>query len=143
MASSHLQCRMPRKRSLSPTLGQAVVSRHLSTNVRSNHRLTLPWLTMPLHNSILPHSRRGRRWHKRLVPRRCGQQAVVERSKQCAFHSLRAHVQRLNLNDFLDAMQQFAQAQSKWYPTWPQSEEDRAMRMYAPLSASQFARATL
>jgi hypothetical protein len=39
---------------------------------------------------------------------------------------------RLNLNDVLDAMQQFAQAQDTWYPTWPESEDDRAMRMYAP-----------
>ena len=31
----------------------------------------------------------------------------------------------------LDAMQQFAQAQDKWYPTWPVSDDDRALRMYA------------
>jgi hypothetical protein len=29
-----------------------------------------------------------------------------------------------------DAMQTFAQAEDKWYKTWPESEEDRAMRMY-------------
>ena len=29
-----------------------------------------------------------------------------------------------------DAMQTFAQAQDKWYNTWPESEDDRAMRMY-------------
>ena len=27
-------------------------------------------------------------------------------------------------------MQTFAQAEDKWYKTWPSSEEDRAMRMY-------------
>ena len=29
-----------------------------------------------------------------------------------------------------DAMQLFAQAQDKWSETWPESEDDRAMRMY-------------
>ncbi|KAN0128110.1 Concanavalin A-like lectin/glucanase domain containing protein [Lactarius tabidus] len=33
------------------------------------------------------------------------------------------------LNGANNAMLQFAQAQSKWYPTWPQSEDDRAMRV--------------
>jgi hypothetical protein len=31
---------------------------------------------------------------------------------------------------YADAMQTFAQAEDKWYKTWPGSEEDRAMRMY-------------
>ena len=34
----------------------------------------------------------------------------------------------LSLN--ADAMQLFAQTEDKWYNTWPQSEDDRAMRMY-------------
>jgi hypothetical protein len=29
-----------------------------------------------------------------------------------------------------DAMQLFAQSQDKWSKSWPQSEEDRAMRVY-------------
>ena len=41
-----------------------------------------------------------------------------------------ARVQLLNLNDVPDAMQQFAQAQSKWYPTWPTNDDDRALRVY-------------
>ena len=31
---------------------------------------------------------------------------------------------------YADAMQTFAQAQDRWYKTWPESEDDRAMRMY-------------
>jgi hypothetical protein len=34
------------------------------------------------------------------------------------------------LSMYADAMQTFAQAEDKWYKTWPSSEEDRAMRMY-------------
>ena len=34
------------------------------------------------------------------------------------------------LSMYADAMQTFAQAEDKWYKTWPESEEDRAMRMY-------------
>ena len=30
----------------------------------------------------------------------------------------------------LDAMQLFAQSQDKWSKSWPQSEDDRALRMY-------------
>jgi hypothetical protein len=33
------------------------------------------------------------------------------------------------LNGAINAMQQFAQAQDTWYPTWPESEDDRAMRI--------------
>jgi hypothetical protein len=33
-----------------------------------------------------------------------------------------------------DAMQLFAQSQDKWSKSWPQSEEDRAMRMYVVFS---------
>ena len=33
-----------------------------------------------------------------------------------------------------DAMQLFAQAQDKWSETWPESEDDRAMRMYVFLT---------
>jgi hypothetical protein len=29
----------------------------------------------------------------------------------------------------LDAMQLFAQSQDTWYKAWPQSEDDRAMRV--------------
>jgi hypothetical protein len=32
---------------------------------------------------------------------------------------------------YADAMQTFAQEEDKWYKTWPESQEDRAMRMYA------------
>ena len=31
---------------------------------------------------------------------------------------------------YADAMQTFAKAEDKWYKTWPESDEDRAMRMY-------------
>ena len=34
------------------------------------------------------------------------------------------------LNGALTAMGDFARAQDKWYATWPQDEDDRAMRMY-------------
>jgi len=34
-----------------------------------------------------------------------------------------------NLPHHLDAMQLFAQAQDTWYKAWPQSEDDRALRV--------------
>ncbi|KZV75015.1 glycoside hydrolase family 16 protein [Peniophora sp. CONT] len=33
------------------------------------------------------------------------------------------------LNGALTAMEDFARAQDKWYPTWPQNEDDRALRI--------------
>ena len=38
----------------------------------------------------------------------------------------------------VDAMQLFAQSQDKWSETWPESEEDRAMRMYVFAFSSKF-----
>ena len=38
----------------------------------------------------------------------------------------------------VDAMQLFAQSQDKWSKTWPESEEDRAMRMYVLAFSSKF-----
>jgi hypothetical protein len=44
---------------------------------------------------------------------------------------------------FADAMQLFAQAEDKWYNTWPESEDDRAMRMYVVSTLSTVVRIVL
>ena len=41
------------------------------------------------------------------------------------------------LNGALTAMEDFARAQDNWYATWPQDEDDRAMRMYVLYIAPQ------
>ncbi|THH12946.1 hypothetical protein EW146_g7223 [Bondarzewia mesenterica] len=37
------------------------------------------------------------------------------------------------LNGAINAMQLFAEAQDEWYPSWPQSDEDRAMIVEADI----------
>ena len=44
---------------------------------------------------------------------------------------------------FADAMKTFAQTEDKWYKTWPESEDDRAMRMYVVSTLSTVLRIVL
>ena len=47
----------------------------------------------------------------------------------CYFSILEEDVTNDRSTLHLDAMQLFAQSQDKWSNTWPQSEDDRALRM--------------
>ncbi len=77
-----------------------------------------------------------------MVPRWRWKQAVVEWSARCVLFTtidlvwgchthIHTHQSLYYISIYTDAMQTFAQSEDKWYKTWPESEEDRAMRMYA------------
>jgi hypothetical protein len=63
-----------------------------------------------------------------------GSRMALETSRGWMERSVRSTIDLVGLITYrcvyTDAMQIFAQAEDKWYKTWPESEEDRAMRMY-------------
>lgn len=68
-----------------------------------------------------------------MVPGWRWEQAVVEWSARCVLPTIDLGgclITNRFSSIYADAMQTFAQADDKWFKTWPESEEDRAMRMY-------------